>query len=117
MIRPPPRSTRTDTLFPYTTLFRSSGIGSRALPGRPVAGGDASVGTAGRLAQCGEWLPGIGGRHALEAERGCGIEKAIRERAAMEGEGDAGQHDTRPEERRVGNAWYSTFRSRVSPYH
>src|SRR3546814_4582575 len=24
MIRPPPRSTRTDTLFPYTTLFRSS---------------------------------------------------------------------------------------------
>src|SRR3546814_7349317 len=25
MIRPPPRSTRTDTLFPYTTLFRSLG--------------------------------------------------------------------------------------------
>src|SRR3546814_9128214 len=24
MIRRPPRSTRTDTLFPYTTLFRSS---------------------------------------------------------------------------------------------
>src|SRR3546814_10956066 len=23
MTRPPPRSTRTDTLFPYTTLFRS----------------------------------------------------------------------------------------------
>src|SRR3546814_4435000 len=23
MIRPPPRATRTDTLFPYTTLFRS----------------------------------------------------------------------------------------------
>src|SRR3546814_4856069 len=35
MIRRPPRSTRTDTLFPYTTLFRSlpqrHGIGSRAL--------------------------------------------------------------------------------------
>src|SRR3546814_5574178 len=27
MIRRPPRSTRTDTLFPYTTLFRSRGIG------------------------------------------------------------------------------------------
>src|SRR3546814_3798635 len=27
MIRRPPRSTRTDTLFPYTTLFRSSCIG------------------------------------------------------------------------------------------
>src|SRR3546814_9189980 len=30
MIRRPPRSTRTDTLFPYTTLFRSDG----ALHGR-----------------------------------------------------------------------------------
>src|SRR3546814_10854414 len=27
MIRRPPRSTRTDTLFPYTTLFRSQDIG------------------------------------------------------------------------------------------
>src|SRR3546814_17779370 len=27
MIRPPPRSTRTDTLFPYTTLFRSGPAG------------------------------------------------------------------------------------------
>src|SRR3546814_4734016 len=27
MIRRPPRSTRTDTLFPYTTLFRSGGQG------------------------------------------------------------------------------------------
>src|SRR3546814_11660506 len=26
MIRRPPRSTRTDTLFPYTTLFRSSAV-------------------------------------------------------------------------------------------
>src|SRR3546814_16036595 len=26
MIRRPPRSTRTDTLFPYTTLFRSPGM-------------------------------------------------------------------------------------------
>src|SRR3546814_2299189 len=28
MIRRPPRSTRTDTLFPYTTLFRSCGGGA-----------------------------------------------------------------------------------------
>src|SRR3546814_14630689 len=27
MIRRPPRSTRTDTLFPYTTLFRSEVVG------------------------------------------------------------------------------------------
>src|SRR3546814_5995070 len=32
MIRPPPRSTRTDTLFPYTTLFRS--LGHRAASAR-----------------------------------------------------------------------------------
>src|SRR3546814_20595840 len=31
MIRRPPRSTRTDTLFPYTTLFRSG----QAVPARP----------------------------------------------------------------------------------
>src|SRR3546814_19805579 len=30
MIRRPPRSTRTDTLFPYTTLFRSIGEGECA---------------------------------------------------------------------------------------
>src|SRR3546814_17676172 len=32
MIRRPPRSTRTDTLFPYTTLFRSASCNSVDLP-------------------------------------------------------------------------------------
>src|SRR3546814_7381029 len=32
MLRRPPRSTRTDTLFPYTTLFRSR-TGGRTTPG------------------------------------------------------------------------------------
>src|SRR3546814_11908161 len=32
MIRRPPRSTRTDTLFPYTTLFRSKGTTSSKEP-------------------------------------------------------------------------------------
>src|SRR3546814_6284339 len=32
MIRRPPRSTRTDTLFPYTTLFRSPSLGSSTSP-------------------------------------------------------------------------------------
>src|SRR3546814_8071093 len=42
MIRRPPRSTRTDTLFPYTTLFRSSlvcrpdrAVRARFQPGQP----------------------------------------------------------------------------------
>src|SRR3546814_1376656 len=39
MIRRPPRSTRTDTLFPYTTLFRSSRrcIFSNRHPGQATA--------------------------------------------------------------------------------
>src|SRR3546814_4505604 len=38
MIRRPPRSTRTDTLFPYTTLFRSAARGLPRLPAhRPPA--------------------------------------------------------------------------------
>src|SRR3546814_18783936 len=46
MIRRPPRSTRTDTLFPYTPLFRSRGVrtldaGYRRGPGPP------------RIQQCG----------------------------------------------------------------
>src|SRR3546814_4054556 len=34
MIRRPPRSTRTDTLFPYTTLFRSQADGRSVLKDR-----------------------------------------------------------------------------------
>src|SRR3546814_9980665 len=37
MIRRPPRSTRTDTLFPYTTLFRSCFYGGRASPAAQIA--------------------------------------------------------------------------------
>src|SRR3546814_17907119 len=33
MIRRPPRSTRTDTLFPYPTLFRSKSISTNAMYG------------------------------------------------------------------------------------
>src|SRR3546814_3363555 len=35
MIRLPPRSTRTDTLFPYTTLFRPADIGLARAEKRP----------------------------------------------------------------------------------
>src|SRR3546814_8865326 len=39
MIRRPPRSTRTDTLFPYTTLFRSGdGSGHEMGPARDAHG-------------------------------------------------------------------------------
>src|SRR3546814_4996504 len=39
MIRRPPRSTRTDTLFPYTTLFRSAGAVTE-----PEMRGDGAMG-------------------------------------------------------------------------
>src|SRR3546814_5662633 len=38
MIRRPPRSTRTDTLFPYTTLFRSDAVVTMLL--QPVPGSE-----------------------------------------------------------------------------
>src|SRR3546814_3245362 len=47
MIRRPPRSTRTDTLFPYTTLFRSA----RRRPVRDDAGGGWGA-AAPRPASC-----------------------------------------------------------------
>src|SRR3546814_9513176 len=42
MIRPPPRSTRTDTLFPYTTLFRSLTETKRLLGDVGTYAGDAT---------------------------------------------------------------------------
>src|SRR3546814_1359407 len=36
MLRRPPRSTRTDTLFPYTTLFRSPHAAHEAAPAEPA---------------------------------------------------------------------------------
>src|SRR3546814_1802975 len=57
MIRRPPRSTRTDTLFPYTTLFRSArrGIYRRQEPhGRHARRRPRECG--GRLRECGLWI-------------------------------------------------------------
>src|SRR3546814_6778836 len=46
MIRRPPRSTRTDTLFPYTTLFRSRRCRrgrTPGCPGSPPAAGSTNL--------------------------------------------------------------------------
>src|SRR3546814_5932086 len=50
MIRRPPRSTRTDTLFPYTTLFRSHRF-QRAGRGAVVGGQQHRFGAFGQLRQ------------------------------------------------------------------
>src|SRR3546814_15705799 len=47
MIRRPPRSTRTDTLFPYTTLFRSAAVADGGDRGRAGAAAGASAEPAG----------------------------------------------------------------------
>src|SRR3546814_12189876 len=110
MIRRPPRSTRTDTLFPYTTLFRSH------VPAAP------------RQAQRKRWRKGW---RAGKARASCGIlprthahdahhpgvhviEKMAMKRPVAE---RVGGEVERSEERRVGKECVSTCRSRWSPSH
>src|SRR3546814_17293456 len=75
MIRRPPRSTRTDTLFPYTTRFRSRAVGRRhdarhaGRQPRLRQAGDAETCVPGRYAACNQrdhWSEGI----AVTAECG-----------------------------------------------
>src|SRR3546814_17776700 len=106
MIRRPPRSTRTDTLFPYTTLFRSH-VGD-------VIDNDA--------------VDFFG--HALVEAPVSGFHVKDRDAAALRWDrsqcavGVAQNQDCvgpllceRSEERRVGKECVSTCRSRWSPYH
>src|SRR3546814_3421533 len=61
MIRRPPRSTRTDTLFPYTTLFRSRSRGSEGPPRhRLVRAGARSAGGRPAARGCALRLGGRG---------------------------------------------------------
>src|SRR3546814_12185220 len=68
MIRRPPRSTRTDTLFPYTTLFRSVATQLARWRGARVIG-TASAGNLDLVRDLGaeprdyaasDWLDGLG---------------------------------------------------------
>src|SRR3546814_15121292 len=106
MIRRPPRSTRTDTLFPYTTLFRSAIFGLADLEEGIV------------LARFDEIPLGIDheqprfGALDLAADDQRGAEDRFGHRPFV-----AMAHDDRSEERRVGTECVSTWRSRRSPYH
>src|SRR3546814_13286219 len=114
MIRRPPRSTRTDTLFPYTTLFRSIGTGVEPAP-------------AGKARKDGEIAAGgyrvtIDGRSYDYIEPGrrvaLGLSALNEYTIGLKPEG-APQFDieTRSDERRVGKECVSTCRSRWSTYH
>src|SRR3546814_9051316 len=74
MIRRPPRSTRTDTLFPYTTLFRSRSRdrGSRGVsePGRLQRG--SPLGRSGQPPGSGTGADRATGRSTLHGAGGIG---------------------------------------------
>src|SRR3546814_11463480 len=99
MIRRPPRSTRTDTLFPYTTLVRSGGIreieffaqvhqliyGGR----EPALRAPATVDALAALAQAGRIAPDIAARLADQY--------AVRRRFESRPQMIAGQQQHRPQ--------------------
>src|SRR3546814_5854538 len=66
MIRRPPRSTRTDTLFPYTTLFRSDEQ-QRGSQRCGHAGADQQAGEHTQRASPGEAAPALAITDTLQA--------------------------------------------------
>src|SRR3546814_20828670 len=111
MIRRPPSTTRTDTLFPYTTLFRSwaSGRIGGALHRRGKTGSKET-------------------NNAEEAQDHVACRCRHRDGGGGNGARDPGGRAVAPpsvsrprlrrsEERRVGKECVRTCRSRWSPYH
>src|SRR3546814_14472640 len=109
MIRRPPRSTRTDTLLPYTTLFRSRADLPAHARERPVARGRAADHGAGHVGD----VDAVG-REVVQADQH--LERV----RVVDGSVDRHAPDQRrpsSAERRVGKECVSTCRSRWSPSH
>src|SRR3546814_12758714 len=110
MVRRPPRSTRTDTLFPYTTLFRSARYAAFEPLGRTgFVDVDARECLGGQVLK--REAAADAGEDLATVERGYDVVEAA----------DAGADDLvvaadRSEERRVGREGGSTCRSRGSLY-
>src|SRR3546814_13161950 len=87
MIRRPPRSTRTDTLFPYTTLFRSAQVRfSWIMLGREprsteellmVYAGIMAHGTSLTAAECARMIPQLSATSLRQAMRWAGAERRL----------------------------------------
>src|SRR3546814_20149829 len=92
MIRRPPRSTRTDTLFPYTTLFRSLRGPPFRAPGNVMRSDRGSVPARSARAI---------GAGAVDEARHLSLRR----------------DRLRSEERRVGKECVNPCRSRWSPFH
>src|SRR3546814_1389337 len=70
MIRRPPRSTRTDTLFPYTTLFRSMpGTGRPRTEGTDEAVMDAAMELLAERGYDGLTMEGVAARAGVAKTR------------------------------------------------
>src|SRR3546814_16675456 len=124
MIRRPPRSTRTDTLFPYTTLFRSSGAPFWCIDG--VAKGSVGIRSfsdSEKSAMRGGWRASVEGLGLCDGGRSRGV-AGLRGRGGSLGEKrdphlspstalrERGYRAVvavgRSEERRDGKEWVST---------
>src|SRR3546814_12917416 len=105
MIRRPPRSTRTDTLFPYTTLFRShrqrAGQGAFAAADGEVGFDVGGIGVHGW--RCGGRLRGgrvvQAGDLAVAVDGDGGVDVGVTAVAADD------QERHRSDKRRVGTDW------------
>src|SRR3546814_9952297 len=90
MIRRPPRSTRTDTLFPYTTLFRSQADLDRPADEIRVEG-DREIAVDLPAAHVPRGDVGIGGMHRRR-------QRAARPKGDDTGSGDGNHRDAKPAE-------------------
>src|SRR3546814_13483844 len=133
MIRRPPRSTRTDTLFPYTTLFRSGykAVDSMVPVGRgqrELIIGDRQTGKTALAidAIINQKTSGVKCIYVAIGQKASSIASVVRkleENGAMAyttvvaaSASEAAALPYRSEERRVGKGGVSTCRSRGSPY-
>src|SRR3546814_13458166 len=110
MIRRPPRCTRTDTLFPYTTLFRSPHARCRAKAQFDVVREVAVVADIAALAMRPGRQPVQRSGRELRAAAARAQDVPARLQPAV-------AHCLRSEERRAGKEVVSTCRYRWSPYH
>src|SRR3546814_20820356 len=122
MIRRPPRSTRTDTLFPYTTLFRyltnqcvAGGIDRRAgLAELRKIGNHRQQDLHATELRCAQQRPQLDTEQfrlfQTQADCAQAERRIVRSRYSI-------ATGVRSDERRVGKECVSTCRSRWSPYH
>src|SRR3546814_12083066 len=123
MIRRPPRSTRTDTLFPYTTLFRSKGRAGMAWDFETEPAFQQELDWIGAfMREEVEPLDHVLGDpyDARDAQRNAlvrPLQAEVKQRKLWACHLEPELGGQRSEERRVGKACVRTCRSRWSPYH